>query len=97
MGNKHIRGVSIIGAGLMGHGIAIEFAIAGYDVRLHSRSEQSLDRARGMIGESLQRLRELGSVSGEQAELAPACIRRPLPQSASIRAARRSDPDSADL
>ena len=75
LGNKHIRGVSIIGAGLMGHGIAIEFAIAGYDVRLHSRSEQSLDRARGMIGESLQRLRELGSVSGEQAELAPACIR----------------------
>ena len=75
MGNKHIRGVSIIGAGLMGHGIAIEFALAGYDVRLHSRSEQSLDRGRGMIADSLERLRDLGSISGQQAESAPARIR----------------------
>ena len=75
MANRHIRDISIIGAGLMGHGIAIEFALAGYDVRLHSRSEQSIDRARGMIGESLQRLRELGSVTGEQTELAPTRIR----------------------
>ncbi len=72
---SNICGVSIIGAGLMGHGIAIEFALAGYDVRLHSRSEQSLDRARGMIKESLERLRDLGRVSGEQAESAPARIR----------------------
>ena len=75
MANRHIRDVSIIGAGLMGHGIAIEFALAGYDVRLHSRSEQSIDRARGMIRESLQRMCELGSVPGEQAELAPTRIR----------------------
>ena len=75
MVNKHIRGVSVIGAGLMGHGIAIEFALAGYDVRLHSRSEQSIDRAQGMIRESLQRLCELGSVPSEQAELAPTHIR----------------------
>ena len=75
MGNKHIRSVSIIGAGLMGHGIAIEFALAGYDVRLHSRSQQSLDRARGMIKESLERLRDLCRVSRQQAESAPARIR----------------------
>ena len=72
---SNIRGVSVIGAGLMGHGIAIEFALAGYDVRLHSRSEQSLDRARGMIRDSLERLRDLGGVSGQQTELAPARIR----------------------
>ena len=59
----------------MGHGIAIEFALAGYDVRLHSRSEQSLDRARGMIEDSLERLRDFGSISVRQAELAPARIR----------------------
>ena len=59
----------------MGHGIAIEFALAGYDVRLHSRSEQSLDRARGMITDSLERLRDLGSISGQQAESAPVRIR----------------------
>ena len=52
----------------MGHGIAIEFALAGYDVRLHSRSEESLERARGMIGDSLERLRDLGRVSEQQAE-----------------------------
>ena len=74
MVNKHIRGISVIGAGLMGHGIAIEFALAGYDVRLHSRSEQSLDRARGMIEDSLGRLRDFGSISSQQAELAPALI-----------------------
>ena len=72
---SNIRGVSVIGAGLMGHGIAIEFALAGYDVRLHSRSEQSLGRARGMIRDSLERLRDLGGVSGQQTELAPARIR----------------------
>ena len=75
MSNRHIRDVSVIGAGLMGHGIAIEFALAGYDVRLHSRSEQSLDRGRGMITDSLERLLDLGSISGQQAESAPARIR----------------------
>lgn len=75
MVNSHIRNVSVIGAGLMGHGIAIEFALAGYDVRLHSRSEQSLDRARRMIEDSLERLRDFGSISREQAESAPARIR----------------------
>lgn len=59
----------------MGHGIAIELALAGYDVRLQSRSEQSLERARGMIGESLGRLRDLGRVSKEQAETTPGLVR----------------------
>lgn len=75
MVNSHIRNVSVIGAGLMGHGIAIEFALAGYDVRLHSRSEQSLNRAREMIEDSLERLRDFGSISVQQAESAPARIR----------------------
>ena len=59
----------------MGHGIAIEFALAGYDVRLQSRSEESLDRARGMIRDSLERLRGLGSVSEQQAEAVPNLVR----------------------
>ena len=65
----------MIGAGLMGHGIAIEFTLAGYDVRLHSRSEESLDRARGMIRDSLERLRDLGSVTEEQADTVPERVR----------------------
>ena len=59
----------------MGHGIAIEFALAGYDVRLHSRSEESLERARGMIGDSLERLRDLGRISEQQVESAPGLVR----------------------
>ena len=59
----------------MGHGIAIEFALAGYDVRLHSRSEESLKRARGMIRDSLGRLRDLGRVSEQQVETVPGLVR----------------------
>ena len=59
----------------MGHGIAIEFALAGYDVRLHSRSEESLERAKGMIRDSVGRLRDLGRVSERQAESVPGLVR----------------------
>ena len=75
MNTSGIRSVAVIGAGLMGHGIAIEFALADYDVRLHSRSEESLERARGMIQDSLGRLLDLGRVSAQQAESVPVSVR----------------------
>lgn len=75
MNASDIHGVAVIGAGLMGHGIAIEFALAGYDARLHSRSEESLERARGMIRDSLERLRGLGRVSERQARSIPDSVR----------------------
>ena len=75
MNTSSIRSVVVIGAGLMGHGIAIEFALAGYDVRLHSRSEESLERARGMIRNSLERLHDLGRISEQQAESVPDGVR----------------------
>lgn len=75
MDTSDIRSVAVIGAGLMGHGIAVEFALAGYGARLHSRSEESLERARGMIGDSLERLRDLGSVSEHQTETLPDRVR----------------------
>lgn len=59
----------------MGHGIAIELALAGYDVRLHSRSEESLERARGMIRSSLERLQDLGKVTEQQAQSIPDSVR----------------------
>jgi 3-hydroxybutyryl-CoA dehydrogenase len=37
-----IRRISVVGAGLMGHSMALEFAMAGYDVCLTARSETSL-------------------------------------------------------
>ena len=40
-----IRTVAIVGAGVMGSGIAQTFAQAGYTVRLHARREDSLRAA----------------------------------------------------
>lgn len=75
MNTSNIRAVAVIGAGLMGHGIAIELALAGYDVRLHSRSEDSLERSRGMIRSSLERLQDLGKVTEQQAQSIPDSVR----------------------
>ena len=69
-----VKQIVVVGAGLMGHGIALEFALAGYDVRLQSRSQESLDRAASRIDESLNRLVDLGKVSREQAGPVPAAI-----------------------
>ena len=34
MNASEVSRVSVIGAGLMGHGIALDFALTGYDVRM---------------------------------------------------------------
>ncbi|MBI3801146.1 MAG: NAD(P)-binding domain-containing protein, partial [Deltaproteobacteria bacterium] len=67
-----IRHITIVGAGLMGHGIAQEFALAGYEVRLHSRKQESLQTALKHIQTNLERLVGLGMVTREQAEAVPA-------------------------
>ena len=43
----------IDGVGLMGHGIAQEFAVAGYEVRMHDTSDENLDRAMTRIRANL--------------------------------------------
>ena len=42
MDHSQIERIAVLGAGLMGHGIAQEFALAGYQVRLHDLSEERL-------------------------------------------------------
>lgn len=71
MNADKIRRVSVVGAGLMGHGIALEFAIAGYDVSLHSRTQASLDRARTEIQLSLDKLINFELVTPERGNSAP--------------------------
>ena len=61
----------MVGAGLMGHGIALEFALAGLEVRMHSRTRASLDRARARIDDALGYLAGLGRITPEQAEAVP--------------------------
>lgn len=61
-----IHRIAVIGAGLMGHGIAQEFALAGYDVRLHDVSDEKLDHALDRIDANVQMLVGLGLASPEK-------------------------------
>lgn len=58
--------VLIVGAGTMGHGLAQCFAQAGCKVWLVARRQQSLDRARQLIEESLRTLASEGLVASDQ-------------------------------
>src|SRR5262245_66158528 len=49
--------IAVIGAGLMGHGIAQVFALAGHDVTIYDSVLASLDSAKARI---LANLRDLG-------------------------------------
>ncbi len=49
-----IQQIAVIGAGLMGHGIAQEFAFAGYQVHLHDVSQAQVDAGINRIRENLQ-------------------------------------------
>ncbi len=59
VGNQ-IRRISVIGAGLMGHGIAQEFACAGYSVRMQDRTSDQLQQALANIRSNLRKLATVG-------------------------------------
>jgi len=75
MNEYPIQRIAVIGAGLMGHGIALDFAVAGYDIRLHDLTADALARAQENIAEALQRLEQLGLITAEQRSRAPERIR----------------------
>ncbi len=66
-----IRRIAVIGAGLMGHGIALEFAAHGFDVMLHDQSAAQLESARSSIAEGLGRLVAAGRISESTAAATP--------------------------
>ena len=55
-----IRRVAVIGAGLMGHGIALEFAVAGRKVAITDASAAALERGLANLRGGAQTLRRLG-------------------------------------
>lgn len=57
-----INNIAVIGAGLMGHGIAQEFASAGFSVYLHDITEEQLNIACVLIEQNLALLAEHGVV-----------------------------------
>ena len=56
MSTKDIRKIAVIGAGLMGHSIAQEFAVSGYRVSLNDVSGERLDHAQERIRQNLEML-----------------------------------------
>ncbi len=74
MGQSRIERIAVIGAGLMGHGIAQEFALAGHELRLHDLSEERLQSALGGIRANLSRLAELGRCDAARINQAVAAI-----------------------
>ncbi|HZD01034.1 MAG TPA: 3-hydroxyacyl-CoA dehydrogenase family protein [Actinomycetes bacterium] len=65
----------VVGAGLMGAGIAQVAAVAGYDVTMQDLSDGALRRGRKQIHDSLARLEARGRVSAQARDDATARVR----------------------
>lgn len=71
-----IAKIAVIGAGVMGRGIAHVAALAGYETRLQDISEQVLEDALKVIGKNMAKGVELGKLSDKEKEEALARISR---------------------
>src|ERR1700716_3781376 len=65
---QQIENVGVLGAGLMGHGIAQVAASAGYSVVLREVDEATLQKGIGKIEEQLARAVEKGKSTQEEAD-----------------------------
>lgn len=54
--------VAVIGAGLMGHALALVFALGGHAVRLYDNNLEALERAPNLMATALNTLAEAGEV-----------------------------------
>jgi 3-hydroxybutyryl-CoA dehydrogenase len=61
-----IRRVTVVGAGLMGHGIAQNFAVAGFEVALTDQSSAVLQAALSRIEGNLRLMAQVGRLSEER-------------------------------
>src|SRR5829696_4795183 len=56
--------IAVLGAGIMGHGIALVFALGGHAVRLTDSQAETLAKAPALMASALTTLREAGEVDG---------------------------------
>ena len=66
--------IAVLGAGTMGTGMAVTYALGGYSVSLYSRTEKTLTRARLVAESSLALLVEEGIITAAEADDAAARI-----------------------
>src|ERR1700758_4031892 len=65
---QQIESVGVLGAGLMGHGIAQVSAQAGYEVVVREVDEPALQKGLGQIEKQLARAVEKGKATQEEAD-----------------------------
>ena len=70
MQNKDVKQAAVIGAGMMGFGIGLEFARFGYPVRLYNTREASSKQAMVNCRESLDLMVETGLITAAEADAA---------------------------
>ena len=80
-----VHNISVIGAGIMGHGIAQVFAMGGYNVCLNDMTPEILARAMVRIRENLRIFNENGFITGQEADAAYARIHTEPDLEASVR------------
>ena len=56
--------VAVVGAGLMGHALALVFALGGHQMRLTDSNAETLARAPGLMATALATLAEAGEADG---------------------------------
>jgi 3-hydroxybutyryl-CoA dehydrogenase len=56
--------VAVVGAGLMGHALALVFALGGHQIRLTDNDTETLARAPGLMATALATLAEAGEADG---------------------------------
>ena len=68
MKDKSIERVAVIGAGLMGFGVATEFARFGYQVSIYNTKEETSKKAMAEMQESLDLMIETGLITTDEAK-----------------------------
>lgn len=61
-----VKSVAVLGAGTMGHALALVHAAAGLDVRMTDNNPATLERAPGLIASALDTLIEAGAMDASQ-------------------------------
>ena len=65
---QDIRNISVIGAGIMGHGIGLTYALGGYEVALNDISNMILGNAMSHIRDDLKTFADSGLISQDMIE-----------------------------